>query len=257
MEIRPKNDKWNASLYDEKHGFVSLYGEGLVQVLAPKQGENILDIGCGTGDIAKIISDHGANVQGIDASENMVAQAREKYPDIPFDVMDATKLNDNAVFDAVFSNATLHWIKQPKSVLQGIYQSLKSGGRFVAEFGGKGNVQIITNEIRKQAYKLGVPYQEEKFPWYFPSIAAYTTIMEEVGFTVTYAHLYDRPTRLEGVDGLKNWINMFGHAMFVGVDDVKLQFITTNVEKSLRETMFQENAWVADYKRLQVIGVKK
>lgn len=88
MGIRPKNDKWNANLHDEKHAFVSQYGESLVEVLAPKQGENILDIGCGTGDIAKTISDHGANVQGIDASENMVAQARGKYPNISFDVIE-------------------------------------------------------------------------------------------------------------------------------------------------------------------------
>ncbi|HLR42800.1 MAG TPA: methyltransferase domain-containing protein [Pseudogracilibacillus sp.] len=256
MGIKPKNDKWNASLYDEKHGFVSQYGENLVQILAPKQGENILDIGCGTGDIAKIIHDHGAKVQGIDASENMIAQARDKYPDISFDVMDAMKLNYQAKFDAVFSNATLHWIKQAKSVLQGVYESLKTDGRFVAEFGGKGNVQMITNEIRKQAYELGLPYQEERFPWYFPSIAAYTSLMEEVGFTVTFAHLYDRPTRLERADGLKNWIRMFGHAMFGDIAAEKLELITTNVENSLRETMFQEDAWIADYKRLRVMAVK-
>src|SRR5699024_12760213 len=125
MGITPKNDKWDATLYDEKHAFVSQYGESLVQLLAPKQGENILEIGCGTGDIAKTISDQGANVQGIDRSENMVAQAREKYPNISFDVIDATKLPYSEKYDAVFSNAALHWIKQPKSVLQGIYQSLK------------------------------------------------------------------------------------------------------------------------------------
>lgn len=252
-----KNDKWNAALYDEKHAFVSQYGESLVQVLAPKPGENILDIGCGTGDIANKIQGYGAKVHGIDRSENMVAQAREKYPDMLFDVIDTTALSYSKTYDAVFSNATLHWIKQPQKVLQGIYDSLKTGGRFVAEFGGKGNVQMITNEMRKQAYALGLPYEEERFPWYFPSIAAYASIMEEVGFTVTFAQLYDRPTKLEGAEGLRNWIKMFGHAMFGEIAAEKLEGITTNVENSLRETMFRENVWIADYKRLRVIGIKE
>lgn len=145
-----KVDNWNANLYDKKHSFVSQFGEDIVQLLAPNEGENILDLGCGTGDLTKKINDFGASVKGIDKSQNMVNQARSKYPDIHFNVEDATKLEYTNEFDAVFLNATLHWVKPPKSALSCIYNSLKSQGRFVAEFGGKGNVQQITDEIRKQ-----------------------------------------------------------------------------------------------------------
>lgn len=257
MNLVPKNDYWNANLYDQKHSFVSRFGEDLVQLLAPKQGECILDLGCGTGDIAKKINDLGANVKGIDSSSNMIRQARNKYPDIEFSVEDATELDYKSQFDAVFSNATLHWVKPPVSALYCIYNSLKNQGRFIAEFGGKGNVQLITSEIKKQAYELDLPYHEERFPWFFPSIGEYATLMEKVGFKVTFANLFERPTPLMGSDGLRNWIEMFGKMMFKELNYETLNQIITNVEKNLRETMFKEDTWIADYKRIRVIGVKE
>jgi trans-aconitate methyltransferase len=93
--------------------------------------------------LAKRLSDLGVHVTGIDKSENMVQQAKHKYPHLKFLVADATTLNYDHEFDAVFSNATLHWVKPPKQALVCIFNSLKPGGRFVAEFGGKGNVQTI------------------------------------------------------------------------------------------------------------------
>lgn len=257
MNLAHKNDRWNASLYDQKHSFVSQFGEDLVQLLAPKQGEYILDLGCGTGDLAKKINDLGANVKGIDSSDNMIHQARSKYPDIEFNVEDATELDYKNQFDAVFSNATLHWVKPPVSALNCIYNSLKNQGRFVAEFGGKDNVQLITTEIKKQAHELNFPYHEERFPWFFPSIGEYATLMEEVGFKVTFANLFERPTPLQGTAGLKNWIEMFGKMMFEELDHETLNQIVTNVEKNLRGVMFKEDTWIADYKRIRIIGVKE
>src|SRR5699024_8970592 len=188
------DDQWNANLYDQKHSFVSQLGEDLIQLLSPRPGESILDLGCGTGDIAKKLHDLGVKVEGIDSSDNMVRQARSKYPEIEFRLADARELDYKKQFDAVFSNATLHWVKPPLSALSNIYKSLKDQGRFVAEFGGKDNVQIITSDIKRQAHRLGFPYHEERFPWFFPSIGEYATLMEEVGFKVTFAHLFDRPT---------------------------------------------------------------
>lgn len=255
--MKSTSDRWNANLYDKKHDFVSQYGEGVMQLLAPKQGEYILDLGCGTGDIAEKIKNFGANVTGVDRSINMVNQARDKFPDIEFQVIDATELGYINQFDAVFSNATLHWIKTPESVLDSIFKSLKKEGRFVAEFGGKGNVELITKEIKKQAIKLDVSYHEEQFPWFFPSIGEYTTLMEEAGFNVTFAEHFDRPTPLKGTDGLKNWIKMFGKMMFKSIDEKTLNRLMTNVEDSLREAMFKEGTWLADYKRIRVIGIKE
>ncbi|MGY4691762.1 class I SAM-dependent methyltransferase [Salibacterium sp. K-3] len=252
----PADNNWNAELYDGKHSFVSTYGNDLVDLLNPKKGQHILDLGCGTGDLAKQLNDFGADVEGVDKSENMIEQAKTKYPNIKFAVEDATALEYKDEFDAVFSNAALHWVKPPKKALYCIYNSLKENGRFVAEFGGKGNVHRITTEIRNQLKALGLPYYEDRFPWFFPSVGEYTTLMEEVGFRVTFANHFDRPTPLEGETGLRHWMEMFGKTMFEEFDNESVHKVITNVENNLKESMFKENKWIADYKRIRVIGKK-
>lgn len=249
-------DDWNAGLYDNQHSFVSKYGDSLVDLLAPKEGEQILDLGSGTGDLAKKIYDLKADVIGVDKSENMVNQAQNKYPMIKFTVKDATNLDYSELFDAVFSNATLHWVKSPGIALNCIYKCLKSGGRFVAEFGGKGNVQAITDEIIRQKIAAGLGFHMEQFPWFYPSIAEYTTLMEAAGFRVTFAQHYDRPTPLEGNNGLKNWIEMFGNQLLNGVPEHTKNNIITKVEYNLKEILYSDGIWMADYKRIRVIGVK-
>ncbi|WP_458412960.1 class I SAM-dependent methyltransferase [Schinkia sp. CFF1] len=251
------NDQWNANLYDNKHSFVSNYGIDVVELLAPKRDEKILDLGCGTGDLAKKLYDAGVKVIGVDKSANMVEQAKNKYPKIPFHVCDALDLPYTLELDAVFSNAVLHWIKEPKQALENIYQSLRNGGRFVAELGGNGNVQMITNEVRNQFQRFGLAFSEEKFPWYFPSIGDYSTLMEEVGFQVVYAYHFERPTVLEGENGLKDWLEMFGGLMFDGLADETKRAIIENAENNVRDAMFVNGNWIADYKRLRVVGFKK
>lgn len=250
-------DAWNASLYDSKHSFVSNYGDPLIELLTPIAGEKILDLGCGTGDLAKKLYDENVDIVGIDHSKNMVTQAIRKYPYLTFIVQDVTDMAYNNEFDAVFSNATLHWVKSPKQALTYIYQSLKQGGRFIAEFGGKGNVQIITDEIIHQIKEAGFNYHTAQFPWYYPSIAEYSSLMEEVGFSVTFAQHFDRPTALDGDNGLKNWIEMFGSDLFIGIAKNKKDDIITKVESKLKEGLYQEGRWIADYKRIRVIGIKE
>ena len=254
MTDRVKEDSWNANLYDEKHSFVSQFGEDLVQWLAPYAGEKILDLGCGTGDIANQLDLLGVHVIGVDKSENMVKQAQRKYPGIPFQVKDAVNMQYINEFDAVFSNATLHWVKPPKQALQSIFDALKPGGRFVAEFGGKGNVQRITDEI---IHHLGSSFKAEQFPWYYPSIGEYSALMEEVGFRVTHAQHFNRPTPLSGDNGLRNWIEMFAASMFEGVSIETKEEILTAVDKNLRAVLFKNGEWVADYMRIRVMGVKE
>lgn len=253
---RPTKDQWNANLYDGNHAFVSQYGESVMDLLAPKKGEHILDAGCGTGDLANQLYQRGAHVMGIDQSENMIHQAQHKYPDITFKVQDMLTFADHDTFDAVFSNATLHWIKQPKQALQAIYNSLHTGGRLVAELGGKGNVQLITAAIIQQIKYLDIPYTPEQFPWYFPSIGEYTSLMEEVGFTVTFAHHFERPTPLEGEHGLRNWIEMFAGSILAEQPDTIKEQVMSGVEQNLRDVLFQNGQWIADYKRLRVMGIK-
>ena len=249
-------DHWDASLYDVKHSFVSKYGNNLVELLAPRAGERILDLGCGTGDLAHTLYEFGVEVVGVDKSENMVKQAINKYPHIPFMVQDATNLVYHDEFDAVFSNATLHWVQPPIEAVKGIYQSLKQGGKLVAEFGGKGNVQTITDEIIQQIESSGFEFKAGQFPWFYPSIAEYSKLMEEVGFRVAFAQHYDRPTQLDGENGLRNWINMFGGMLFDGIPEHTKDRIIKNVEINLKETLYQEGIWIADYKRIRVVGIK-
>ena len=250
-------DQWNASLYDNKHSFVSQYGNDLVEFLAPNAEERVLDLGCGTGDLTQRIHELNAIVTGVDQSANMIAEAKQKYPMIDFSVEDALHLHYRNEFDAVFSNATLHWIKEPEQVLRGIHQSLKAEGRFVAEFGGYGNVQHITDEIIYQLKRHDVAYREAQFPWYFPSVGEYTPLMEKAGFRVLFAQHFDRPTPLQGEDGLRNWIEMFGKTIFTDVaDDVK-ESIITEVLHHLKGKLYRDGTWIADYKRLRVIGVKE
>lgn len=252
-----KKDGWNANLYDEKHGFVSHFGEDLVGLLVPRSGEKILDLGCGTGDLANKLKDMGVKVIGVDKSENMIEQAHKKYPAIIFKVQDAVSMAYTDEFDAVFSNATLHWVKQPQQALQGIFNALIPGGRFVAEFGGKGNVQNITDEIIHQFRLEGIPFGPDQFPWYYPSIGEYSTLMEQAGFRVTFAQHFDRPTPLNGENGLRNWIEMFALGMFEGLTPETADLIITRVETNLKDVLCRNGEWTVDYKRIRVMGIKE
>lgn len=256
MSMTSSQDKWNAQLYDTKHAFVSAYGTQLIELLQAQPGERILDVGCGTGDLAKQLYDQQVYVVGVDQSANMIQQAKQKYPEIIFHVKDATTLDYTNDFDAVFSNATLHWVKPPKQALASIYNSLKTGGRFVAEFGGKGNVQMMTDAILHECLNFGIDRTDEQFPWYYPSIGEYTSLMEEIGFRVTFAQHYDRPTPLAGEDGLQHWIAMFGGAMLDGIPQAIQETMIANVVKALKPIMYNGHDWIADYKRIRVISVK-
>lgn len=249
-------DFWCSTLYDESHGFVSNYGESILALLAPKKGERILDVGCGTGDLANEIAKSGSIIKGVDRSSNMVKQAQKKYPNLHFDTLDVYSMNYQDEFDAVFSNATLHWVTEPKKALEKIYQSLDTGGRIVAEFGGKDNVQQIRQTIQ-ESYETIFPQKDSLMePWYFPSIAEYTSLMEEVGFTVSYARYFSRPTPLDGENGLRNWIIMFAASMLAHLSEMEKSQLIHHIEGQLRPILYQDNQWLADYCRIQVIGHK-
>ena len=247
---------WNSNLYDSKHEFVSQYGLEVVDLLNPQKDEVLLDLGCGTGDITAKIAASGANVIGVDASKSMIDKAKEKYPQQDFWVMDATKLNFSQQFDGVFSNAVLHWIKEPRKLLEQVYSVLKPKGRLVAEFGGKGNVETLTNAIIASIRDEGYEFDDDSFPWYFPTIGEYTSLMESVGFTVKYAVHFDRPTKLvDSKEGMKDWIKMFGSSFFANIPGEACEKIIDQVEIKLRGSQFIEGSWWADYKRIRVVGM--
>ena len=202
---------WDATLYDEKHSFVSQYGLEVVKLLAPQDGERILDLGCGTGQLASEIARSGAQVMGIDIAPKMIDRAREAHPGLRFEVADGADFSFPEPFDAVFSNAALHWMQGTHRVIQCVRCCLKPGGRFVAEFGGKGNIAVTVAAIDESLAAAGYPGPGTAHPWYFPSIAEFTSLLEDHRFSPTYATLFDRPTPFEdGELGMRHWLEMFG-----------------------------------------------
>src|SRR5206468_2153174 len=127
--------------YDDKHSFVWKYGKEVLDLLAPREGERILDVGCGTAHLTNQIASRGARVVGLDKSSAMIERARALYPELQLEVADATDFHFDEPFDAVFSNAAIHWMKDQDAVARAVFNALKPGGRFVAEFGGKGNIK--------------------------------------------------------------------------------------------------------------------
>lgn len=247
---------WNADLYNNKHSFVSKYGEDLIGWLHPQQGEKILDLGCGTGQLAHEIKNYGAEVVGIDKSASMIAKAKEAYPNIPFEVKDAADFAFDEKFDAVFSNAALHWMNEPAKVIRCVYNCLTPGGRFVLEMGAKNNVKSIVDAVKAAMLSEGL---EDKIPaelWYFPSVAEYTTLLEAQGFTVRQVLYFDRETELVGEDGMANWIEMFWPFFFKDISALQAEAVKIKAVEQLKSTWYKNGKWYADYVRLRVKAVK-
>src|SRR5438270_5751580 len=171
------NDHWNAALYAGKHSFVFGYGRDLVSLLDPQPGERILDLGCGTGQLTRAIADAGAQVVGIDNSPGMIEAARAEYTDLEFEQADARSFSFPYAFDAVFSNAVLHWVLEAESVVRCVSSSLKPGGRFIAEFGGHGNVARISDALREALREEG--QADERAWWYYPTVGEYSALLEK------------------------------------------------------------------------------
>ncbi|MBD8489815.1 methyltransferase domain-containing protein [Echinicola sp. CAU 1574] len=255
--MSPSTPTWNPNLYNDKHAFVFAYGEQLLQWLNPQKGEHILDLGCGAGQLTYQINQLGAEVVGMDQSSDMIAKAQSLYPSINFLVGDAVDFSFEEKFDAIFSNATLHWVLSYQKAIQAMYANLKSGGRLVVEFGGKGNVQLIETTLKETLAKHGYLQQSQIQLWYFPSIGEYSSALEKVGFRVTFAQHFDRPTALaDEATGIKDWLAMFGGKFFDGVSLADQEIIMEEVQEILRPTLFTEGKWYADYKRLRIMAFK-
>ena len=251
-----QNANWNAALYDEKHSFVWKMAAGLLDLLEAKSGERILDIGCGTGHLTSQIAATGAMVTGIDRSPDMIQQARAAHPSIPFQVMDARELSFPEKFDAVFSNATLHWITEPELVVTSVSAILRPGGRFVAEFGGSRNVEGVVSAFAR-AWKNLQLLGDFPNPWYYPGIAEYSSLLDRHSLEVTYALLFDRPTPLEdGERGLRNWLDMFSGPIASTLPSDTQEKLKAEVQRQARPTLFHDGRWVMDYRRLRLLARK-
>ena len=227
---------WDPGLYDSTHNYVFDYGRGLVDVLQPRPGERILDLGCGTGHLTQLIAAANSDVLGIDSSPAMIAQARQNYPKLKFQLVGAAEFDGGGGFDAVFSNAVLHWVQPAEGPAAAMARALKPGGRLVVEFGGRGNVASVVKAAGRN-------------PWYFPSIAEYSGLLERHGLEVESAALFRRPTRVEGQDGMREWLNMFFQPP---PSEAEMQ----RISEELRPGLFRDGAWFIDYRRLRITAVK-
>jgi len=251
------NNSWDSNLYDDKISFVSKLGKDVVTLLDPQPSEKILDLGCGTGDLTNEIMRSGAIPLGIDYSDSMIEKARLKFSNITFQVENGETFRIANQFDAVFSNAALHWMTKPSKVVESVWLALRDGGRFVAEFGGKGNVQTITKAIKEVVSASGAEVSETNL-WYYPSIGEYACLLEKQGFRMVYAIHFERPTQLEdGENGLRHWLNMFAGAFFAQLSGNQKSQAYSIIEEKLRPELFKNGNWFADYVRIRIKALKE
>jgi len=250
-----KPKEWDSELYEARHSFVWQFGEDLVSELNIQPAERILDIGCGTGQLTSKIADLGADVLGLDASAEMIGQARQNFPALRFMLSDAAQMTFEGEFDAVFSNAALHWMLKADGVARAMSRALRRGGRLVAELGGRGNIRTIATAIEATAARyLGARVPEVRT--FFPSVGEYAAILEANGFEVRSAVLFDRPTALEGERGMEDWIRQFKSYYFDDLSKAQATDAIAETVKELRPLLFKNGCWYADYRRLRVRAVK-
>lgn len=251
--MNPTSKQWNVENYQKFADFVPLFGQPLLEMLQAKPGERILDLGCGDGALTEKLLQAGCTVVGMDTSPELLTAATARGIDARR--MDARTLTFTNEFDAVFSNAVLHWVKEPHLAIKGVAKALKPGGRFVAEFGGKGNVATIERALIEAVTRHG-QNGDALNPWYFPAAETYQALLEQNGFTVEFCALIPRPTPLP--QGMTGWLKTFADSYLKPFPSVMQAQILNEVTAELTNSLCDKNGnWHADYVRLRVAATKK
>lgn len=243
---------WRADLYAQHARFVPELGQAVLDLLAPRIDERILDLGCGDGRLTAAIAGLGATVVGVDAAPDMLAAARERG--LTVQQADGHALPFDGEFDAVFSNAALHWMTRPDEVIAGVHRALRPGGRFVAECGGHGNtaaIRVALHAVMRQRR----PYHPVNDPWYYPHPDDYARRLAAHGFEVREMQLIPRPTLLP--TGMAVWLETFTGSVFAPLPPAERKEAAAAVvdllAPALRDT---EGRWFADYVRLRFSAVR-
>ena len=243
---------WDAARYARNARFVADLASPVVDLLAPRRGERILDLGCGDGVLTRALAQAGCRVIGVDASADLVAAARSRGVDAR--LMDGHALTFDAEFDAVFSNAALHWMLRPDAVIEGVRRALVPGGRFVAEMGGAGNVAAIVAALERALARRGIDPNACN-PWYFPHPDDYRARLTGHGFAVESIALIERPTRLPG--HITGWLETFaGSFMGALAPPARAEFLNEVADELAPSLRGADGTWTADYVRLRLRATK-
>jgi len=246
------NQTWNPERYARHARFVSELGMPVVELLAPRAGERILDLGCGDGALTLKLVEMGCEVVGVDGSAAQIEAARQLGLDAR--VMNAERLSFDAEFDAVFSNAALHWMKQADAVIAGVWRALKPGGRFVAECGGYGCVATIKAALVAALDRRGLD-GDAAVPWYFPTVEDYGARLTAQGFDIKSIALFPRPTPLPG--DITGWLETFAESFTAVLPVAERAAFIEEVRDALRPALCDaKGQWTADYVRLRFAAEK-
>ena len=240
---------WDPQTYERNGAFVHGLAGGVLELLGARSGEYILDLGCGDGQLSQRIAASGAHVLGVDASANMVEAARARGIEAEQANAELLPFHDGT-FDAVFSNAALHWVRNQDEMLAQVHRVLRTGGRFVAEMGGHGNIAAIRVALMAVLDRHGYGDREDGVN-YYPTAESYTERMERHGFRVDQMALIPRPTKLaEG--GMAEWLRTFRRGVLDGLPEDVREVVVRETVALLETTLRDETGnWIADYVRLR------
>jgi SAM-dependent methyltransferase len=249
----PHAQTWDPERYARNARFVSDLSGPALALLAPRPGERILDLGCGDGVLTAKLAEVGCEVIGVDASPAQIDAAKELGINVL--VMNGERLSFDSEFDAVFSNAALHWMRDPDRVIAGVWRALKPGGRFVAEFGGHGCVAKVKQALVEALNRRGID-GEAANPWYFPTVEDYSQRLTNGGFKLDYIALIPRPTPLPG--DVASWLETFAESFTSTLPPEARPAYIAEVQEALRPALCDaQGIWHADYMRLRFSATKQ